>query len=369
LAAAITLYALLENLALAVTARFYLPGLRFSIKLVDRATFGTIRGYSIHALLAMLAGRISFQTDAIVIGAFLPPQQITFFMLAGRLVEYAKDSLRVATTVLTPAVSALEAQGQKAAIREVLLNSTRYVLWLILPVQLGLMFLGRPFLNLWMGPDYAQRSYPTLLILSLPLALALSQSVSARILYGIGELRWFARVTCLEALVNLVLSVALVPTYGIEGVALGTAIPNVLVNCVIAFHMCRLLDVTLGQYLVRSFLGPCTTAALLAGTWWCGTGLWPPNSWHSLLGCAAVGLTGYFSIAVLAQKEVWSFLVGLLVHKKEADTLLLRELAEPWHPGPDPGRPGPWRCRRAPDRSRPGRLEPDRNLPSAAGRF
>src|SRR5205823_9079378 len=129
---------------------------------------------------------------------------------AGRLVEYAKDSLRVATMVLTPAVSALQARGDSAGIRGVLIDSTRYVLWLILPVQLGLLLLGQPFLRLWMGEEYATLSYPTLVILALPLSLALSQSVPIRILYCTGRLRWFSRAVIAEAVMDLLLRVFVV---------------------------------------------------------------------------------------------------------------------------------------------------------------
>jgi O-antigen/teichoic acid export membrane protein len=300
-AVAVTACALLEHLGMAVAACRYLPRLRFSFRLVDRPTLRAIRSYSIDALLAMVAGRVSFQTDALVINGFLLPQSITLFAVAARLVEYAKDSLRVATTVLTPAVSALEARGDDAAIRRVLLDSTRYVLWLILPVQLGLLLLGRPFLGLWMGPEYAAGSYPTLAVLSVPLALAMAQSVSARILYGTGRLRWFARVTLAEAAANLVLSVLLVRPLGIEGVALGTAIPNAVANCAVAVYVCRAVGVGMGEYLRRSFLAPCA-AALLPCAAWLAAGRWAaPDTWPSLFATAAAGVAGYFVLAALAE--------------------------------------------------------------------
>src|SRR5262249_1940313 len=91
-AVAVSACSLLEHLTFAVAVSRYLPALRFSLRLVDRPTLRAIRSYSIDALLAMLAGRVSFQTDAVVINAFLLPQSITLFAVAGRLVEYAKDS-------------------------------------------------------------------------------------------------------------------------------------------------------------------------------------------------------------------------------------------------------------------------------------
>lgn len=304
-------FSVAEHGAMAMAARHYLPQLRFSPRLVDRDTFHTIRGYSLDAFVAMVAGRISFQTDALVIGRFLAPSFITFFALAARLVEYSKDSLRVATAVLTPAISALDARGDQGGIRTVLLTSTRYALWLILPAQLGLLLLGRPFLTLWLGPDYADRSYPVLAILAAPLALAVSQSVSARVLYGSGRLRWFSRVALTEALANLVLSVALVGPLGIEGVALGTALPNLVANCAVARYVCRGLDVSLFTYLRRSFLAPGVAALLLGGGWWWALQWHAPSGWGGLAAMALGGTGTYFLVGLLAEwgpRKVWQAL-------------------------------------------------------------
>ena len=65
-----------------------------------------------------------------------------------------------------------------------------------------------------------------MVLLTLPLGLAMAQSIAARILYGVGKLRLFARVVLAEAVINLVLSVLLVVPFGIEGVAFGTRFPT-----------------------------------------------------------------------------------------------------------------------------------------------
>jgi O-antigen/teichoic acid export membrane protein len=302
LAGVITGLNLLEHLVMALIVRHYLPGLRFSLKLADRATFRTIRGYSLDALLAMIAGRISFQTDALVIGAFLAPQYITFFAVAAKLVEYAKSSLRTATTVLTPAVSSLEARGDTEAIRRVLVTSTRYVLWIMFPVQAGLMVLGKPFLAVWLGgPRYADLSYPTLFILALPVALIMSQSGPARILYGIGRLRWFARVVMAEALVNLALSVLLIRPLGIEGVAWGTTIPNILASLAIAAYVCRTLGESFPTYLRRAFLLPLAVTLVPAGIWLLAVRSFDLHSWGALFLAGAAGLALYLPAAMFLE--------------------------------------------------------------------
>jgi O-antigen/teichoic acid export membrane protein len=308
LAWSITLCNLGEHLVHAVAAWRYLPGLRFSLRLADRATFRTIRGYSLDAFLALLAGRISFQTDALVIGFFLTTRHITYFAIAGRLVEYAKNSFRAATTVLTPAVSALEAQGDARGIRRVLLDGTRGALWFVLPVQAGLLILGKPFLGLWMGPDYAGLCFPTLVILTVPLTLALSQSVSARILYGLGRLRWFSKLVLAEAAANLVLSACLAERMGIEGVALGTAIPNVVANLAVAVYVCRLLGVRLRDYVRRAFLWPLVLTAVPVAVWLTARPWLEPYRWLSFLLVGGAGVALYLPLALLVERgprAVW----------------------------------------------------------------
>jgi O-antigen/teichoic acid export membrane protein len=303
LAWAITGLSLLEHAALVVAAHRCLPGLRFSFGHVDRKTLRGMRGYSLNAFLAMLAGRISFQTDAVVIGLFLAPQFITFFAVAARLVEYAKNLLRSALTVLTPAITTLQAQGNAVAIRRAFLTATRWVLWLALPIQTGLLLLGEPFLRLWLGDRHAEESRATLLILSLPLAPALAQAVAGRVLYGLGKIRWLARAVLLEALANLLLSVALAQPLGIEGVAWGTCIPSVVVNLFLAAHTCQLLGIRVGDYLWRTCAAPCTAAVLLAAFWRLGASMLPPATWMALFGLGLTGAGLYFAFAVLVEME------------------------------------------------------------------
>jgi O-antigen/teichoic acid export membrane protein len=73
----------------------------------------------------MLAGRITVQTGAIVVGGFLTAAAAAHYALAARLVDMAKNLLRSATTTLTPAVSEREASGDLDGVRRVLLIGTR----------------------------------------------------------------------------------------------------------------------------------------------------------------------------------------------------------------------------------------------------
>src|SRR5207247_6926558 len=126
LAAVFALTTLTEHVVMLMLVRRWLTGLRPAPWRTDRTTLKLIRGYSIDSFLAMLAGRISFKTDAIVIGLCGHLGLIPFFDMPSRLVEYAKNLMRSAATTLPPAIRSLDATGGKAAIRGVFLTGCRY---------------------------------------------------------------------------------------------------------------------------------------------------------------------------------------------------------------------------------------------------
>lgn len=306
---------LLEHGLMAVLCFRFLPGLRLSTKLIDRDTLREVKGYSVDAFLAMLAGRITVQTGAVIVGGFLTMASVTHYALATRLVELAKNMLRSATTTLTPAVSEREATGDLDGVRRVLLDGTRWVLYLVMPIHLGLLAFGRPFFARWMGdPQYAEWCFPAMAVLSATLTIGVAQSVASRILYGMGKLKLFARLALVEAAVNLTLSLALVEPLGIVGVAVAVAVPNVLFCLFVIVYACRTLSISARTYLFTSWLKPLSAACVPAALW---VVLSPAEaSWWSIslgvmagLGPYACAVLGIEWLAANRQRAQWGIQV------------------------------------------------------------
>lgn len=303
LAIAYTIVNVLEHAAFALLAFRFLPGFRIGRSHVDRATLHRVKGYGIDAFLAMLAGRITVQTGAIVVGAFLTVAAAAHYAIAARLVELAKNLLRSITSTLTPAVSEREAKGDLDGVRRVLLDGTRAVLYLVLPIHLGLLFFGAPFLAKWIGgAEYAAWCFPATAILSATLTIGVAQSVASRILYGMGTIRLFARLALVEAVANLGLSLALVGPYGIEGVAIAVAVPNVLFCLFAIGYACHVLDVSAVRYIGNAWVKPMLAAAAPAA-WW---SLIPADgsTWLGIASGIALGLLPYAAAVALAERRL-----------------------------------------------------------------
>ncbi len=295
---------LLEHAAMAVLSFRYSPDLQLRMRFIDRETLRTVRTSSTDAFLALLAGRITVQTGAIVIGLMLPAGQVTFFATAARLVEYAKSLLRTITTTLMPGVAAMDARGDAAGIRSLYLKATRWLLYFVLPVQIGLLRFGAPFLKRWVGDDFVPEAYPTLVILSFTLTIGVAQSVASRLLYGLGRLRWFARAALGEAALNLLLMLFLIHPLGIEGVAVAVAVPNVLFCLFVLEYTRRHLGVSLATYL-KAWLAPLMLSALPTAIW---LALGEPEaSWPGIVGGVLAGLVPYaISVVVWERRTLTS---------------------------------------------------------------
>src|SRR5262249_16739676 len=136
------------------------------------------------------------------------------------------------------------------------------------------------------------------IILAAPMSLAITQSVSTRVLYGTSRLRFFARLSLVEALINLVLSVILVQYCDLAGVALGTMVPNILMNLGLLAYVCHTFHVPIREYLLRSFLPPLAPALLLIAFWLAAVSWIDLSGWMNLLTTGGLGLACYFLIAI-----------------------------------------------------------------------
>lgn len=256
----------LESLGLFALVFHIVPTLTLRRSLIDRATLREVRGQSWHAFLVMLAGRITMQTAVIAVGLALPAGLATAFATAARLVDYAKTLLRTITATLTPGIAAMEVAGDWAGIRRLILTTTTVTISLALPINLGLIAFGHPFLVRWVGSEIADRAYPPLVILSATLAIGVVQSVASRVLYGLGRLRWFARLAMLESVVNVLLTIVLIRDFDLVGVAVAVAVPNGLL-CFATIGIAMRLSGIEAWSAARSIVVPLAMSAIPLTMW------------------------------------------------------------------------------------------------------
>ena len=116
-----------------------------------------------------------------------------------------------------------------------------------------------------------------------------------------GRLRWFTAAVCVEAAANLLLSVSLVRWLGIEGVAWGTAIPNVCFNVALTIYICRLLEVSTKTLLWPGVIVPVCASCLAPAGWLLLSCFLPVTSWAAFLVVGFAGVTLHAAAAIILE--------------------------------------------------------------------
>ena len=256
------------------TAVLYILPLRLGIKNFNRESLRRIATYSSTTFILIVAVRLRFRTDAIVIGTFVSSAAITYFTIGSRLVDYAGEVVGGLAQVFVPMSSQSDATGDLAGLRKIFVAGNRACALIILPMAAILIILGKSVIEAWVGARYVAMSYPVLLVLLIPSTVMLAQGASSRILYGMAKHKTLAVVTLMEGCANLFLSILLVRRFGILGDAVGTAIPLACTSLFfIPRHLCRVLNLRIGIYLRQAFLlpvmlcGPLVAVLLLMRHW------------------------------------------------------------------------------------------------------
>ena len=162
-----------------------LTPVRFACSNLDRGSLRTIASYSGTTFMIIIAGRLRFKTDAMVIGTMLSAAAITYFAIASRLLDYAAEVVSSLAQIFVPMSSHSDATGDTERLKKILLAGNRACALIIFPISATLLILGKSIIATWVGMKYVPLSYPVLLVLILPQTLMLAQAASARSLgYG-----------------------------------------------------------------------------------------------------------------------------------------------------------------------------------------
>jgi O-antigen/teichoic acid export membrane protein len=108
---------------------------------------------------------------------------------------------------------------------------------------------GKFFILEWVGASYME-SFTVLVILTVSMTITMSQFLSISVLQSVNKHKFFAVTNWIEALSNLLITFLLVRPFGIVGVALGTAIPMVVVKMILQpYVVCISIGMPLRYYI------------------------------------------------------------------------------------------------------------------------
>lgn len=241
--------------------RRLVPELSLSPRHASVRTLARMAPYSAQVFVLSLAAVAVLQTDNLIIGLLLPVSMIAIYGAGFRLYQFCRLLTNALTGPLIPDASEAIAWGDHERLRRTLLRGTAYSNGLVFFIGPPLAVLAEPLLHLWVGADFAAAAPVTQLLVA-SMLLNNNHLVALSLATGTGRLRPFVWLHLAWAASNVVLSIALAPRLGIVGVALGTAMPLVVLEPLYLRFALRQFGVRPAEFLVQAVVPAVASAAL-----------------------------------------------------------------------------------------------------------
>lgn len=243
--------------------------------------------HSAWVALSLLASRLAYSMDAVVVGAALGAEEVSFYYSAWKIVEVIRNFGMAVLPWILPLAGEMHGGGQGERTREIFYLGEKLVLAVTFPLCVVALGQGDLILSWWLGERFA-RFYPLLVLLLVPQVVILSFYPTAPIANGIGRYREVVLYALVSGAVNFGLSVLLVRLLGLWGVALATTITLGACAVVNLFFHPWLLGISLASWASifgRGVVILTVGVGFLRGLRSCGLG-W---SWELAVGCLVGG--------------------------------------------------------------------------------
>jgi len=204
------------------------PDVKVSLSLIRSDKAKELINYGIISFLIVIAWTLIYYTDNIVIGAFLSVEAVAVYSVAAMIITQIRSSIQIVAVPLVPAVSHIDASEDKSKIMEIYERASKYLYYVSGFLAISFLLFGGHFILLWVGEEFIE-AIKVLYILIIAGAVYLPQTMANSVLFGISKHKIAFYVLLAEGLSNIGLSLLLVKPYGIIGVALGTAIPQIII--------------------------------------------------------------------------------------------------------------------------------------------
>lgn len=253
IAAATVAAQIVESLILVACRVHYVPEVTPTLRRIDRGCLVDLLSFSWKSFVAQTADLLRYRVSSFIIAANVGLAPVAFYSVGMRLVDYGSQLVMNVLGLFTPVFSILDGRGDKTELKRYLGETLRISTIASLSVICTLSLFSTPFIEVWMGREYLISS-TIVAILAFPMALALVQNPSVSALYGAAKHQYYMFINLAEGLANVILSLWLVPSFGIVGAALGIAIPMTISKGIAQpIIVSRVLHVPLTSVLGRQY--------------------------------------------------------------------------------------------------------------------
>ena len=257
----------------------------------------------------------------------LTPGYIAGMNYATKLVNFPQQIFAAAiATVIFPLLAAEFSRSNRAGVGQSVAVGLRLVNFIIIPAVCALIVLGRPIVQTLFergsfGPTATDLCAGLLPYAAVGLVALAAIVVLSRVCFACNETKWAVVVSIIAVAINVVLSLAWLPTLGARGLLLANSLSQMFQAALLLTIVVRIVRGVDWTSLIISVAKILTASAVMVGAlhWIQALGVQPTYSFASrawfLFGQIAIGALVFLAAARILQVEELPMVVRLLFEK------------------------------------------------------
>lgn len=201
--------------------------------------------FSVPVVITGLAELALYDMATFVIAYYYPSSNLAgYFNVSSTIARLPLIiSMAVATSVL-PATAEAMSLKDHALLKTYIRQSYRYVSFVVIPLCVGTVVFAAPIIKLLFGQEFLP-GVAALQILAAGMLFFTLYTISSSISQGLGKPRLPMYVLIAGITVDLILSLTLIPTYGINGAAVATSLASLTIMATLMWSTLKLANVKL----------------------------------------------------------------------------------------------------------------------------
>ena len=207
----------------------------------EKEPYKNIIHYSAPLFLSAVMGTSAIYIDRIVVSYFVNLSSLGIYNFSLVIAGAAPILVLPVSNLLVPKLSSFFSLDNKMAFRSSIRMLLNMVSLLYIPSALGIAALSRPLLFIFAGEIYEEAYIPLIIIMFITSVFIGSMILTTGIT-SIRKTRVFIFSSSLSLISNLLLSIILIPAFGIVGAAISYSSMNA-VNFLIVYYYARKLQI------------------------------------------------------------------------------------------------------------------------------
>ncbi len=220
----------LTVLRLAINVFYCVRKLRIKvhIRFFDKAIFWDLLGFTFFIFISDLVDQLNTNVDKLLLGRMTGTIAVSLYSVAFTLKTHYNTITWIVPEMYIPEVNRLAlTENADRPLTDIFIKIGRFNNYIVLLVLTGFALCGREFIRLWVGAEYDVSYYATMILLLvgyIPAVQTLGVNIqNAKNLHQIRSV-----VYLVIAIANIMISVLLIPSYGVIGACVGTLIATFL---------------------------------------------------------------------------------------------------------------------------------------------